>query len=113
MCSALQPMSLEMKVGDSEDTVLLDLLSGDGNVPSQQIENDCMKGDLESLILQLPELQGKVLRMRYGMTGEDPMSLTGIGRVLGISRDRVRNLERDGLAGLRRSGESVVAYVAC
>ena len=39
------------------------------------------------------------LRMRYGMDGDEPMSLTGIGRVLGISRDRVRNLERDGLRG--------------
>jgi hypothetical protein len=38
--------------------------------------------------------------MRYGFGGEEPMSLTGIGRILGISRDRVRNLERDGLAGL-------------
>ena len=34
------------------------------------------------------------------MDGDEPMSLTGIGRVLGISRDRVRNLERDGLRGL-------------
>ena len=46
------------------------------------------------------------------MDGEDPMSLTGIGRVLGISRDRVRNLERDGLRGLRRIGDCVEAYVA-
>ena len=36
------------------------------------------------------------LRMRYGMDGDEPMSLTGMGRVR-ISRDRVRNLERDGL----------------
>ena len=48
--------------------------------------------------------------MRYGMDGDEPMSLTGIGRVLGISRDRVRNLERDGLRGLRRLSESVEAY---
>ena len=39
-----------------------------------------------------------------------PMSLTGIGRVLGISRDRVRNLERDGLRGLRRLSDNVEAY---
>ena len=49
--------------------------------------------------------------MRYGMDGDDPMSLTGIGRVLGISRDRVRNLERDGLRGLRKGGEAVEAYM--
>ena len=113
MSRAGKPVSLETKIGDGEDTILLDLLSNDIDMPSEQIENDCMKGDLETLLEQLPELQNRVLRMRYGMDGDDPMSLTGIGRVLGISRDRVRNLERDGLRGLRKSGESVHAYMAC
>ena len=112
MSKAGQPVSLETKIGDSEDTILLDLLSNEIDMPSEQIENDCMKGDLETLLEQLPELQNRVLRMRYGMDGDDPMSLTGIGRVLGISRDRVRNLERDGLRGLRKTGESVEAYMA-
>jgi len=40
------------------------------------------------------------------------MRLTGIGRILGMSRDRVRNLERDGLANLRRLSQNVQAYVA-
>ena len=112
MSRAGQPVSLETKIGDGEDTILLDLLSNEIDMPSEQIENDCMKGDLETLLEQLPELQNRVLRMRYGMDGDDPMSLTGIGRVLGISRDRVRNLERDGLRGLRKAGESVEAYMA-
>ncbi|MBW3042856.1 RpoD/SigA family RNA polymerase sigma factor [Prochlorococcus marinus] len=112
MSRAGQPVSLETKIGDGEDTILLDLLSNEIDMPSEQIESDCMKGDLETLLEQLPELQNRVLRMRYGMDGDDPMSLTGIGRVLGISRDRVRNLERDGLRGLRKAGESVVAYMA-
>ncbi len=112
MCSALQPMSLEMKVGDGEDTVLMDLLAGDVELPSEQLEMACMKGDLRTMLEQLPGLQGQVLRMRYGMDGDDPMTLTGIGRILGISRDRVRNLERDGLRGLRRLGDSFEAYIA-
>ncbi len=112
MSRAGQPVSLETKIGDGEDTILLDLLSNEIDMPAEQIESDCMKGDLETLLEQLPELQNRVLRMRYGMDGDDPMSLTGIGRVLGISRDRVRNLERDGLRGLRKTGESVEAYMA-
>jgi len=112
MSRAGQPVSLETKIGDGEDTILLDLLSNEIDIPSEQIESDCMKGDLETLLEQLPELQNRVLRMRYGMDGDDPMSLTGIGRVLGISRDRVRNLERDGLRGLRKTGSSVQAYMA-
>ena len=103
MCSARQPMSLEMKIGEGDDTVLMDLLSGDAELPSEQIEMDCMKGDLRIMLDQLPERQSRVLRLRYGMDGEDPMSLTGIGRVLGISRDKVRRIERDGLASIRNS----------
>jgi RNA polymerase nonessential primary-like sigma factor len=113
LCRARQPVSLETKVGDGEDTELLDLLAGDGAGPAEMVDGECLKGDLRSLLDQLPELQGKVLKMRYGMEGEEPMSLTGIGRILGISRDRVRNLERDGLAGLRRLSDAVQAYVAC
>ncbi len=111
MCSARNPMSLEKKVGEGEDSVLMDLLPGDGDVPSIQLEADCMKGDLNCLLDQLPEMQRRVLRMRYGIDGQDPMNLTRIGKAIGISRDRVRNLERDGLSGLRRLGKSIDAYL--
>jgi RNA polymerase nonessential primary-like sigma factor len=112
LCRARQPVSLETKVGDGDDTELLDLLAGDGAGPEEIVAVECLKGDLRALLEQLPELQGRVLRLRYGMEGEEPMSLTGIGRILGISRDRVRNLERDGLAGLRRISSAVEAYIA-
>jgi RNA polymerase nonessential primary-like sigma factor len=110
-------VSLETKVGDGEDTELLDLLAGDGELPDERLDGECLKGDLRALLEQLPELQGRVLKMRYGIPSpdnpesEEPMSLTGIGRVLGISRDRVRNLERDALAGLRRLSHAVEAYM--
>ena len=118
LCRARQPVSLEMKVGDGDDTELLDLLAGDGELPDEQVDGECLKGDLRALLDRLPELQCRVLKMRYGIDcegnpePEEPMSLTGIGRILGISRDRVRNLERDGLAGLRRISDAVEAYVA-
>jgi RNA polymerase nonessential primary-like sigma factor len=118
LCRARQPVSLETKVGDGEDTELLDLLAGDGELPGEMVDGECLKGDLRALLEQLPELQGRVLKMRYGIPspdnpqGDEPMSLTGIGRILGISRDRVRNLERDGLNGLRRLSDAVEDYVA-
>jgi RNA polymerase nonessential primary-like sigma factor len=118
LCRARVPVSLETKVGDGDDTELLDLLAGDGELPEERLDGECLKGDLRALLEQLPELQGRVLKMRYGIPCADvpepdePMSLTGIGRILGISRDRVRNLERDGLAGLRRISDAVEAYVA-
>jgi RNA polymerase nonessential primary-like sigma factor len=111
LCRARQPVSLETKVGDGDDTELLDLLPGEGTGPDELVDGECLKGDLRALLEQLPDPQGRVLKMRYGIDGDEPMSLTGIGRILGISRDRVRNLERDGLAGLRRLSDAVEAYV--
>ncbi|MEB3307959.1 MAG: sigma factor-like helix-turn-helix DNA-binding protein, partial [Cyanobacteriota bacterium] len=112
------PVSLETKVGDGEDTELLDLLPGEGDLPEDRVNDECMKGDLRALLERLPVQQCRVLKMRYGIAGADspeegtPMSLTAIGRVLGISRDRVRNIERDALANLRRISDAVEAYVA-
>ena len=112
LCRARQPVSLEMKVGDSDDTELQELLQNEAPLPDELVDGECLRGDMRSLLDQLPALQGRVLKMRYGIEVEEPMSLTGIGRELGMSRDRVRNLERDGLAGLRQLSESVAAYVA-
>jgi RNA polymerase nonessential primary-like sigma factor len=118
LCRARQPVSLETKVGDGDDTELLDLLAAEGTQPEELVDGECLRSDMRGLLEQLPDLQCRVLKMRYAIpcadvpNPDEPMSLTGIGRVLGMSRDRVRNLERDGLAGLRRLSENVQAYVA-
>ena len=75
------------------------------------MEGECLKGDLRDLLSQLPELQGRVLRMRYGMDGEEPMSLTGIAKSMKMSRDRTRRLEREGLEMLRQGDAQLQAYV--
>ena len=54
-----------------------------------------------------PDLQGRGSRMRNGMDGNEPMTLTVTGRVQALSRDRVRNLERDGLRGLSKLSDNV------
>ena len=107
MCSS----DLETKVGDGEDTELLDLLAGDAAGPDELVAGECLRGDLRALLEQLPELQAKVLRLRYGMEGEEPMSLTGIARSLGLSRDKTRNLERRALEAIRMLSRELDAYL--
>ena len=109
---ARQPVSLETKVGDGQDTELLDLLPGEAVTPDEVVDGECLKLDLRNLLEQLPELQGKVLRMRYGIDGEEPMSLTSIARTLGMSRDKTRNLERKALEGIRTQSPVLQAYLA-
>jgi RNA polymerase nonessential primary-like sigma factor len=117
LCRARQPVSLEMKVGDGDDTELLDLLAGDGELPDEQVDGECLKGDLRALLDRLPELQCRVLKMRYGIDGEgpegaEPMSLSSIAKALGLSRDKTRNLERKGLDGIRDQSPMLEGYLA-
>ncbi|MCT0227467.1 RNA polymerase sigma factor, RpoD/SigA family, partial [Synechococcus sp. CS-1331] len=119
LCRARQPVSLETKVGDGDDTELIDLLAGDGELPEERVDGECLKGDLRALLEQLPELQGRVLKMRYGIPCADnpeggnsePMSLSTIAKVLGMSRDKTRNLERKALDGVRANSPMLEGYL--
>jgi RNA polymerase nonessential primary-like sigma factor len=75
------------------------------------VDGECLKGDLRALVEQLPELQGRVLKMRYGMEGDEPMSLTSIAKELGMSRDKTRNLERRALEGIRSRSRDLRNYL--
>jgi len=117
LCRARQPVSLETKVGDGEDTELLELLAGDEELPEERVDGECLKGDLRALLEQLPELQGRVLKMRYGIATEgeglrEPMSLSSIAKTLGMSRDKTRNLERKALEGIRSQSCRLEGYLA-
>jgi RNA polymerase nonessential primary-like sigma factor len=111
LCRARTPVSLETKVGDGDDTELLDLLAGGDELPADRLDVECLKGDLRSLLEQLPELQGKVLKMRYGIDVVEPMSLSSIAKTLGMSRDKTRNLERKALEGIRAQSIRLNGYL--
>ncbi len=110
ICCARQPVSLDLRVGDGEDTTLQELLRHEGPAPAEVVDDECLKSDIEAVLGQLPHLQCEVIKMRYGIGVDQPMSLTGIGRVLNMSRDRVRKLEKDCMASLRHLRPTIEDY---
>jgi len=113
MCKARQPTSLEIKIGENRDTALIDLLEDESQLPDMLIERQFIKEDIRDLIRDLPEMQAAVISMRYGI-GEDilePMSMTAIGQVLNMSRDRVRTLEQKAVRGLREHNQQISNYL--
>lgn len=113
MCKARQPTSLEIKIGENRDTALIDLLEDESQLPDMLIERQFIKEDIRELISELPEMQAAVISMRYGI-GEDilePMSMTAIGQVLNMSRDRVRTLEQKAVKNLRENNEQISNYL--
>ena len=113
MCKARQPTSLEIKIGENRDTALIDLLEDESQLPDLLLSRSCIKDDIRELIKDLPEMQSAVISMRYGI-GEDvlePMSMTAIGQILNMSRDRVRTLEHKALRTLREESDRIKDYL--
>ena len=113
MCKARQPTSLEIKIGENRDTALIDLLEDETQLPDTLLDQQFIKEDIRELIGDLPEMQAAVISMRYGIGDEmlEPMSMTAIGQVLNMSRDRVRTLEHKALKALRGESEKINEYL--
>jgi len=113
MCKARQPTSLEIKIGENRDTALIDLLEDETQLPEMLLEQAFVKEDIRELIGDLPEMQAAVISMRYGIGDEmlEPMSMTAIGQILNMSRDRVRTLEHKALKALRGESEKISEYL--
>ena len=113
MCKARQPTSLEIKIGENRDTALIDLLEDETQLPDFLLERQFIKEDIRKQIRQLPEMQAAVISMRYGIGEEvlEPMSMTAIGQILNMSRDRVRTLEHKALRNLRSHSDAIGEYL--
>ena len=113
MCKARQPTSLEIKIGENRDTALIDLLEDETQLPDMLLEKQCVKEDIRELISELPEMQAAVISMRYGIGEEvlEPLSMTAIGQILNMSRDRVRTLEHKALRALRGKSDLISEYL--
>ena len=113
MCKGRQPTSLEIKIGENRDTALMDLLEDETQLPDLLLDQACIKDDIRELIRDLPEMQAIVISMRYGIGSEmlEPMSMTAIGQVLNMSRDRVRTLENKALRTLREQSAKISEYL--
>ncbi len=107
-----QPISLDVRVGDNQDTELRDLLEDDGASPEDYTWQESLRQDLESMLSELTAQQRRVLTLRYGLDDGKGMSLAKVGEQMSLSRERVRQLERQALDQLRRRKARVKEYLA-
>jgi RNA polymerase nonessential primary-like sigma factor len=107
-----QPVSLDLRVGDNQDTELQDLLEDDGDSPETYTTRQLLRQDLSNLLAELTPQQQIVLTLRYGLGDDKEMSLAKVGVRLNLSRERVRQLERQALEHLRRRKAMVREYMA-
>ncbi|OKH26713.1 RNA polymerase subunit sigma [Hydrococcus rivularis NIES-593] len=109
---ARQPLSLDLRVGDNHDTELGELLEDTGPLPEDYAIHSSLQLDLEKLMADLTPQQREVLALRFGLTDGKPLTLAKIGIRLNISRERVRQIEREALSKLRQRKGSIREYLA-
>jgi RNA polymerase primary sigma factor len=92
--------SLDRPVGEEGDTALGDLLEGGAPPVDQEVEVSLSEQLLRRTIEDLPETERDVITLRFGLTGDDPQPLRETGRRLGLSAERVRQIESRALKRL-------------
>jgi len=95
-------LSFESPIKDGEDRTFLDLMESKTIKVEDEVINHTLKDTLQSLIQELDEREANILKMRYGLDGENPMTLEEVGNILNISRERVRQIESRALSKLRK-----------
>lgn len=109
---ARQPLSLDLRVGDNQDTELGELLEDTGASPEEFATQSSLKADLEKLMADLTPQQREVLELRFGLEDGQSLTLAKIGDRLNISRERVRQIEREALSKLRKRKAAIGEYLA-
>jgi RNA polymerase primary sigma factor len=92
--------SLDQPVGDQDDAVFGDFVAGDEPLPEERVEGTLRSQALAIALQALGERERQVLVLRYGLVDEEPKTLEEIGKRLGLTRERVRQIELDSLRRL-------------
>ena len=92
--------SLDQPVGEQEDAVFGDFVAGDDPLPEEEVEVSLRSQALVAALSSLPERERQVLVLRYGLDDSEPKTLEEIGRRLGLTRERVRQIELESLRRL-------------
>ncbi|CEH34902.1 sigma-70 family RNA polymerase sigma factor [Romboutsia lituseburensis] len=97
-------VSLDTPIKEDEDSSLVEFIPSDadfGDVVMHEVEQNNLREKIEELLTGLSEQEQRVLRMRFGLDDDTPKTLEEIGKVFGVTRERIRQIEAKAIRKLR------------
>ena len=114
MKHARRPLSLEMPTGKEDDAQLGDFIADtDVTPPDEEATGILLREHLQEALAELPPRETKILEMRYGLIDGRTLTLNEVGKKMGVTRERIRQIEAQALRRLRnpRIQEKLQAYL--
>lgn len=106
---AREPISLHMPIGEEgEGGELGGILPDRGPDPSETVAETALRAQLGKALRTLPEREAQIIALRYGLDGHEARTLDEIGRLFGVSRERVRQIEAKAMQKLRQPRRSAM-----
>ena len=104
---ARRPLSLEMPTDDEGDSELGDFIEdGDSAAPDDEVTASMLRELLQDILQDLPPREVRILQLRYGLVDGETYTLEEVGKKLGVTRERVRQIEAQALSRLRHPAHS-------
>ncbi len=98
-------VSLDTPVGEDGDSTMVDVIPSDGDATDAALIEKDRKGRLAEMLEQLSAQERKVIGLYYGIEADCEINLLEIGRLIGLSKERVRQVKENALAKLREMGD--------
>ena len=100
---ARRPLSLEMPTDEEEDSTLGDFIEDeDSPAPAEQATHLLLREQLQDVLAELPPREVRILQLRYGLLDGESYTLEEVGKKMGVTRERVRQIEAQALSRLRQ-----------
>ncbi|HHU24563.1 MAG TPA: RNA polymerase sigma factor RpoD [Acholeplasmataceae bacterium] len=96
-----EPVSIDASIGDDEDNTLIDFIPDDGLNPLQFTEKQAFREEVNNILQTLTPREETVIRMRLGFDDNRAKTLEEVGRELGVTRERIRQIETKAIRRLR------------
>jgi RNA polymerase primary sigma factor len=98
-----KPASLDSPLGEDENSTLGEVVADDNAInPFEQLQSKSLIGDVNIVLAMLNPREADIIRLRFGLEGRDPLTLEQVGAKIGVTRERVRQLQEQALRQLRK-----------
>ena len=106
--------SLDAPLGSEEDSSFGDFIESDEPRPEDYVMDKAMKSSVEKILASLPEKERGIIRLRFGLDNNEAMSLKEVGEIYHLTKERIRQIEKKVLSGLRADEEvqNLKAFIA-